>query len=181
MLVDHYKAGLTINQSAEALTNHFGMRFTRSMVIGRCWRLKLGRGKRWPERAIIKAKNDEARRQAQEELRLKRDALKAHRLQVQERAAAAKAEKAEKARERAAERAKTRVWTPSPTALSVVTKDAVLGLGAQSCRYPIGHVGDEAFRFCCKPKDDGSSYCAEHRSICTVQMEPRSQMLAARV
>ena len=181
MLVDHFKRGLTINQSAEALTEHFGMRFTRSMVIGRCWRLKLGRGKQWPERAIIKAKNDEARRQAQEELRLKREALNAHRLQVQERAAAAKAEKAEKARQRAEERAKSRVWTRSPTALSVVTKDAVMGLQAQSCRYPIGHVGDATFRFCSKPREDGSSYCAEHRSICTVKMEPRSQMLAARV
>jgi GcrA cell cycle regulator len=51
--------------------------------------------------------------------------------------------------------------------LSRSTSDAVLALKPNSCRYPIGDVGHEGFRFCGEPKEVGSSYCAEHQSLCT--------------
>lgn len=51
--------------------------------------------------------------------------------------------------------------------LSRAASDAVLALKPSSCRYPIGDVGHEGFRFCGEPKQVASSYCAEHHSLCT--------------
>lgn len=57
--------------------------------------------------------------------------------------------------------------------LSTHTFDAVMSLRSNSCRFPIGEVGAPDFRFCCEPRDVGSSYCAEHRAVCGVMTPAR--------
>jgi GcrA cell cycle regulator len=56
---------------------------------------------------------------------------------------------------------------PQSRPLSRAASDAVFALKPNSCRYPIGDVGHEGFRFCGEPKQDASSYCAEHHKLCT--------------
>ena len=51
--------------------------------------------------------------------------------------------------------------------LSVYTRDAVLSLKRNSCRFPIGVVGAPDFRFCGEIQVEGSSYCADHKAICS--------------
>jgi len=39
-------------------------------------------------------------------------------------------------------------------------------LTSTTCRYPIGDVGREGFRFCLERKtDDNTPYCAVHRNL----------------
>ena len=46
-----------------------------------------------------------------------------------------------------------------------VVSDQVLALEPHHCRYPIGDPLKADFRFCCRDKIDGSSYCASHHEI----------------
>lgn len=44
-------------------------------------------------------------------------------------------------------------------------RDAVVGLVAQSCRWPIGDPRSEDFRFCGCSSSSDSPYCAHHRRL----------------
>lgn len=63
--------------------------------------------------------------------------------------------------------------SPEPVATVVVhgAAAAILSLKARECRYPIGEVAAEDFRFCCAPVPAEASsivkrpYCAEHRAL----------------
>jgi hypothetical protein len=194
VLADHFQAGVSALDSAIALAETFAKPFTKNMVIGRRRRIGLVYGASAPEvarinsaRALAKAENTEAGR-------AKRTALEAHR--------AAKREQIEKEKLAKKQRVEAKKERPvamgwpyrqpaqapcrkhqrsTSTTMSPVTRDAVMSLQAHHCKYPMGVVGDPSFKFCCKPRENPSSYCTEHRSICTVQIEPKSQMLAARV
>ena len=51
---------------------------------------------------------------------------------------------------------------PAPKPVDGVT---ILELTEQMCRWPIGHPGDEDFRFCGARVMSGFTYCAEHCSL----------------
>lgn len=59
-----------------------------------------------------------------------------------------------------------------PPLTELITKDNLLlvELRANHCRYPLGET--RPFRFCCRPKLDGSEYCARHHLL--VHSQPRS-------
>ena len=40
----------------------------------------------------------------------------------------------------------------------------ILDLRSADCRWPLGEVGDEDFRFCAAPRHGRGSYCAHHAS-----------------
>lgn len=46
-------------------------------------------------------------------------------------------------------------------------------LSSRTCKWPIGHPGDDDFRFCGKPPVGGRPYCERHQSIAYKPMQPR--------
>jgi hypothetical protein len=177
LLIEHFKAGLSTRESAKALTTRFGVPFTKNGVIGRRNRLGLLHGVCFKEIAKVNAARAEARRQAQNESKEKRAELKAHRARKRakvEHTVAARAEKAKKL-----DLKQIIVFDVADDIID--TKEAIMSLQPNHCRYPYGQAGRSGFRFCCEPNQEGSSYCAEHRAICTVTIPPRSGMKAARV
>lgn len=156
MMKKHWETGLSASQSAAIINAKFGTRQTRNSIIGKRHRMGLKRDAdlRWfnrPKKIVTDAT-----------ARLKRA----------ERLAAMKATKerdAEIARLKQAARSEMEMQKLRPIELlSVHTRDAVLGLKRNSCRFPVGVVGAPDFHFCCLPQVEGSSYCADHRAICTV-------------
>lgn len=178
-LMEHFNRGLSTRESANALAEKFGGRWTRNMVIGRLHRIGVVHGVYFKD--ILKANEARAnaRQQMQEALKEKREALRAHRLKKQAEIQESKANRAERAKQAKERRDKKfadehKLRTPL-TALSLITRDAVMSLNARSCRYPIGSVGVDGFHFCGKTKQPSFSYCAEHQAICTVvvPLKPR--------
>jgi GcrA cell cycle regulator len=45
---------------------------------------------------------------------------------------------------------------------SMAASYAVIALKPDDCRWPIGHVGEKDFRFCCAPRAGGNPYCEDH-------------------
>ncbi len=181
VLGEHFKKGFSAKESAEALTKIFGITFTKNSVIGRRNRLGLVHGVYFKEVAKANAARAEARKQAQDERKQKRAALEAHKAQKQAEAERAAAARAERAKQRAEQKQKEQIIVPVLVSDMIDTKSAIMALQPHHCRFPFGQAGRSGFRFCCEPKQEGSSYCAEHRAICTVKVEPRSGMKAARV
>lgn len=171
-LMEHFNRGLSTRESANALAEKFGGRWTRNMVIGRLHRIGVVHGVYFKD--IVKANEARAnaRQQMQEALKEKREALRAHRLKKQAEIQESKANRAERAKQAKKRRDKKfaeyhKLRTPL-TALSPITRDAVMSLNARSCRYPIGSVGVEDFHFCCEPQQPGKSYCTKHHQLCSV-------------
>jgi hypothetical protein len=179
LLTKHFKAGLSTRESAEALTQRFGVSFTKNGVIGRRHRLGLVHGVYFKDIAKANAARAEARRQAQDDKKQKRAELKAHKAKKQAEVERTVAARAEKAKQRAEQ--KEQIIVPVLVCDMIDTKEAIMALQPHHCRYPYGQAGRSGFRFCCQPKQGGSRYCAEHRAACTVTIEPRSGMRAARV
>jgi GcrA cell cycle regulator len=200
-LTDHFKTGLSALDSAKALSKQFGHGFTKNMVIGRRRRLGLVYGASAPEVARINSARALGLKEVQDAAYAKQKALEAHRASKREQVEKERLERDRKRRERAAalapkiEHARKlanalRSNVPAVVygrragktqTLSLTTKSAVMGLQAHHCKYPVGDIGEPSFKFCCEPRQVGSPYCAHHRSICTVRMEPKSQMLARKV
>jgi GcrA cell cycle regulator len=160
LLIKHFHDGVSTRDSALLIYNATGVKFTKNAVIGR--RNRVGLCRNTKERSTILAPRTIARQRAKEAEReaglLKREQLERH-----------KKDKAEAEVELLA-RKSTEAGTQASLrhCYTTYTRDAVLGLQANSCRYPIGEVGHEDFHFCCEPKDDDSSYCTKHRALCTV-------------
>jgi GcrA cell cycle regulator len=193
LLAEHFKAGMSALESAIGLGERFGRGYTKNMVIGRRRRCGLVYGARAPEVSRVNSARALSRTIFSEAECAKRRALEVHR--------AAKREQSKNERLARQERTQTKKaqpasgWPyrqpvkplvreqqrPASSRLTVVTRDAVMGLTAKSCRYPIGDIGDPSFKFCCEPRDVSSPYCAHHRSICVFNVAPRSQMLAPKV
>jgi GcrA cell cycle regulator len=50
----------------------------------------------------------------------------------------------------------------------------VVELSTQSCRWPIGHPGDENFHFCTQRAIQGKPYCVEHAAVAYVKAKPKA-------
>jgi GcrA cell cycle regulator len=50
----------------------------------------------------------------------------------------------------------------------------VVELSNQSCRWPIGHPGDEDFHFCTHRAIQGKPYCVEHSAVAYVKAKPKA-------
>ena len=155
MLQKHWDLGMSASQSAKVINDTFGTLQTRNSIIGKRHRMGLKRNAdlRWfnrPKRAVTTA-----------EARLKR-AEKLAKLKAN------KERDAEIARLKQAARSEMEMQKLRPIELlSVYTRDAVLSLKRNSCRFPIGVVGAPDFRFCGDSQVEGSSYCADHKAICS--------------
>jgi len=163
----HFEKGLSTRESADALAEMFGGRWTRNMIIGRRNRLKLSFAQAHGDLARTNARSNALKKQAQAAIREKKRALQEYRRARSESAAQSRMERARLKAEAMIEENK---WMKPIVSLSESTKKAVLSLKANSCRYPIGTVGDEDFHFCHEVKDEGSSYCAHHRAICSMRV-----------
>lgn len=134
-------AGLSFSRAADAINARFGTAYTRSAVIGRARRMRLGvpaRPERVPELKPPKAKQ----------------ANVAPRKSAEGRAALTRL--AAPVRQRS-EPVKLRCVGIRPRLVTLAE------LGDADCRYPYG--GDkegEAITFCGHPRFRGSSYCAPH-------------------
>ena len=173
LLIEHYKTGVTASASARIINAKFGTQYTRNAVIGRRDRVGLSGANQIQSRPardpLVKAAIDAERRRKRAERIAK---LEREQQSLKRRKEIAALKQAE------AYAAKLDAIAPiQPYAKS--TTDAILSLGFKSCRYPIGAVGADDFHFCCQPRDEGSSYCADHRAICTVKMPLKMKMKVA--
>lgn len=173
LLIEHYNTGATASASAKMINAKFGTQYTRNAVIGKRDRVGLGRANPIQSHVtrdpLAIAALDAARRRKRAEriaqLKLAEQSRK-RQLEIQ---ALKRAE---------AYAAKLDAIAPvKPGAKS--TSDAIMSLGFNSCRYPVGAVGADDFHFCCKPRDEDSSYCADHRAICTVRIPLKPKMRRA--
>ena len=161
----HFEDGLSTRESADALAEMFGGRWTRNMIIGRRHRLKLSFAEAYGDLAKAIARKNELRKHAQAGLRAqKRSVPECRRARSQ----SAKEATMERARLRAEALIEENKWMKPIVSCSDSTKQAVLSLKANDCRYPLGTVGDTDFHFCGAPQQPGSSYCAEHHQLCSV-------------
>ena len=173
MLIEHYKTGVTASASARIINAKFGTQYTRNAVIGRRDRVGLSGANRIQSRPardpLIKAAIDAERRRKRAERIAKLEREQQSLKRKKEIAALKQAE---------AYAAKLDAIAPiRPYAKS--TADAIMSLAFKSCRYPIGAVGADDFHFCCQPRDEGSSYCTDHRAICTVKVPLQVKMKVA--
>lgn len=175
LMTAHYKEGLSASVSAKIISKHFKISITRNAVIGIRHRLGLVRNisyshfKTNVQRAIDLASINAA-------TEAKRRLERAERLAKQ---------KKNKEREKEirslklAVREAMRVELESKIEpLSVHTRDAVLSLKRNSCRFPHGIVGSPEFHFCGKPQVEGSSYCEEHKAVCTIVVPLKMKVTA---
>jgi hypothetical protein len=172
----HFMEGLSTRESADALAEMFGGRWTKNMIIGRRHRLKLSFAEAHGDLAKAIARRNALKKQAQAGLREQKRALQEYR---RARSQSAKEATMERARLRAEATIEENKWMKPIVSCSDSTKKAVLSLKANDCRYPFGAVGDEDFHFCCAPQQPGSSYCAEHHLLCSVVVPIRTMRSAA--
>jgi GcrA cell cycle regulator len=172
MLIEHYKTGVTASASARMINAKFGTQYTRNAIIGKRDRVGLSRTNpiqsHLSRDPLVKAAIDAKRRRKRAERIAKLEMEEKSRQRQKEIAALKQAE---------AYAAKLDAIAPiRPYAKSTV--DAIMSLAFKSCRYPIGAVGADDFHFCCEPRDEGSSYCANHRAICTVKVPLKMKVAA---
>jgi GcrA cell cycle regulator len=175
MLEIHFTDGLSASESAKLINVHFSLSLTRNAVIGKRHRLGMVR-----KISYMHYKTSAQRAHDLAEQNAVNNAKK--RLKRAEKLAA---QKSSLARQNEIISLKEAVRLAMETekeqpiaALSTHTRDAVMALKANSCRFPIGIVGAEDFHFCCQPQDAGSPYCKTHRLICTVVLPVRARMAA---
>ena len=160
MLLEHWNLGWTSTQSAAVLAKTFGGTWTRNTVVGKRDRMGLKRNNpnvfRGSAFRRAQPNSDSAKK------RLARAERLAAQKQSRERQKEIKRLHEIVSAHLDAEKRRPIV------AHTTQTRDAIMALKSNSCRYPIGAVGDADFWFCCEDQDAGSSYCAKHRAICTV-------------
>ena len=61
---------------------------------------------------------------------------------------------------------------PAPAPQPMPTR--VVELSSQSCRWPIGHPGEENFHFCTQRAIQGKPYCIEHSAVAYVKAKPKA-------
>jgi len=172
----HFMEGLSTRESADALAEEFGGRWTKNMIIGRRHRLKLSFAEAHGDLAKAIARRNALKKQAQAGLREQKRALQEYRRARSEKA---KETTMERARLRAEAMIEENKWMKPIVSCSDSTKQAVLSLKANDCRFPIGAVGDEDFHFCGAPQQPGSSYCTKHHQLCSVVVPIRTMRSAA--
>lgn len=173
LLIEHYKMGVTASASAKIINAKFGKQYTRNAIIGKRDRVGLGRANpiqsQMMRDPLAKAALDAARRRKRAERIAQLELAEQSRKRQREIDALKQAE---------AYAAKLDAIAPiKPGAKS--TSDAIMSLGFRSCRYPVGAVGADDFHFCCKPRDEDSSYCADHRAICMVKVALKPKLRRA--
>jgi GcrA cell cycle regulator len=161
MMRKHWELGLSASQSAKIINETFGTLQTRNSIIGKRHRMGLKR------EVELRLFNNPPYARGDAATRLRRAARLAKMKPSEESAA-----EIERLKEAARSEIEMQKLRPVEL-LSVHTRDAVMGLRRNSCRFPVGVLGAPDFHFCCKPKDSGSSYCAEHRALCTVVVPVR--------
>lgn len=156
MMRKHWEIGLSASQSAKIINETFGVLQTRNSIIGKRHRMGLVRN------AELRLYNTPPRTRIDAAARLKQ----AENLSKMK---ASKKRAGEIERLKQAARSEIEMQKLKPIEfLSVHTRDAVMGLRRNNCRFPVGVLGAPDFHFCCEPKDGSSSYCADHRAICTM-------------
>jgi GcrA cell cycle regulator len=162
LLIQHHKDGVSARESALEIHRKTGVKLSRNAILGRRNRLGLCRSRSdiksllAPQNLNSIIANERAREAAKLAKLAQLDRRKAFEVQA--------------AAERAAARL-AKIHEAAPSKLCTTrTRDAVLALTANSCRYPIGTVGAEDFSFCCEEKDEGSPYCGKHRALCTIRI-----------
>ena len=172
LLIEHYKTGVTASASAKLINAKFGTQYTRNAVIGKRDRVGLGRANPFQSHMV---RDPLAKAALDAERRRKR----AERLAKLELAEQSRKRQLEIKRLREAEAYAAKMEAVAPVkAFAKSTTEAILSLKFKSCRYPIGGVGADDFHFCCEPQDEGSSYCAKHRAICTVKVPLKLKVAA---
>lgn len=163
MLIDHWKRGYAASQSARIIGETYGHVVSRNAIIGK--RSRMGLVRHLDHSMYNTTKAEKIAKQSATYNARKR-------LKRAEKMAALKASKAHDAEiKRLREAVKHAQETEKEVPIAVMTtytRDAIMALKSNSCRYPIGGVGADDFHFCCEPQDAGSPYCAKHRAICTV-------------
>lgn len=159
-LISAWNDGLAATAIAERLARRYGVRVTRSAVIGRIHRLRIaGKAVR---RSDAHAGLSKAQRL--EMLRLKAE-LKAEKARAQRLAASIEA---------ASKRIPgAHIEDPTPTpppGAAVGVVDAVMAV--TGCRWPHGDPRHPDFHFCDAPRVFGTSYCEPH--LIRVMPEPRA-------
>lgn len=165
MLIDHWKRGYAASQSARIIGETYGHVVSRNAIIGK--RSRMGLVRHLDHSMYNTTKAEKIAKQSATYNARKR-------LKRAEKMAALKASKAREAEiKRLREAVKYAQETERERAidvLSIYTRDAVVGLKRNQCRFPIGIVGLPDFHFCHEVKDEGSSYCAHHRAICSIKV-----------
>ena len=161
MLIDHWKRGYAASQSARIIGETYNHVVSRNAIIGK--RSRMGLVRNLDPKLYNTTKAERIAKQSATYNARKR-------LKRAEKMAAIKASKAHDAEiKRLREAVKHAQETEKEVPIAVMTtytRDAVVGLKRNQCRFPIGIVGSPDFHFCHEVKDDGSSYCAHHRSVC---------------
>ena len=164
LLIEHYKTGVTASASAKMINAKFGTQYTRCAIIGKRDRVGLSRAN--PIQSHLK--RDYLGKAA---LDAERRRKRAERIAKLEQADQSRKRQQEIQRLRQAEAHAAKIDAVAPVMpFAQSTLNAIMSLKFRSCRYPIGGVGADDFRFCCEPQDDGSSYCAHHRAICCIKV-----------
>ena len=167
MLIDHWKRGYSASQSARIIGETFSHVVSRNAIIGKRSRMGLVRNisKEYFRTSAQRAEELASKNVVENERK---------RLKRAEKMAALKASKARDAEiKRLREAVKHAQETEKEVPVAVMTtntRDAVVGLKRNQCRFPIGIVGAPDFHFCHEVKDEGSSYCAHHRAICCIKV-----------
>ena len=58
-------------------------------------------------------------------------------------------------------------------ALTTAVHPRIWELTASQCRYPVEEPEPRDHRFCAKPQQEGSAYCAEHEKLCNAGLYAR--------
>lgn len=165
MLIDHWKRGYAASQSARIIGETYNHVVSRNAIIGK--RSRMGLVRNLDPKLYNTTKAERIAKQSATYNARKR-------LKRAEKMAALKASKARDAEvKRLREAVKHAQETEKEVPIAVMTtytRDAVVGLKRNQCRFPIGIVGAPDFHFCHEVKDDGSSYCAHHRAICSMKV-----------
>ena len=165
MLIDHWKRGDAASQSARIIGETYSLVVSRNAIIGK--RSRMGLVRHLDHSMYNTTRAEKIAKQSATYNARKR-------LKRAEKMAALKASKARDAEiKRLREAVKHAQETEKEVPIAVMTtytRDAVVGLKRNQCRFPIGIVGSPDFHFCHEVKDDGSSYCAHHRSVCCIKV-----------
>jgi len=149
-LISAWNDGLAATAIAERLARRYGVRVTRSAVIGRIHRLRIS-GKQ-VRRADAHAGLSKAQR------------LEMRRIKTQQKAEKARAERlAEELRRASDGGTGATVDDPTPTPpLGAALGAAAAVLAVTGCRWPHGDPRHPDFHFCDAPRVFGTSYCEAH-------------------
>lgn len=98
---------------------------------------------------------------------------KAHRLGLSSRPSPVKGKPAPKKAKKAPAVAKKAKPTPKPEVPAEPEKITILNLTDRTCKWPLGHPGEDDFHFCGETSVAGEPYCAHHCALAYQAPQPR--------